>query len=288
MKLHHCLTPVSNFQSFVCDERSRKAAVNMHRLPQQSAFWSMIACVNVSIGYWFPGGLLYTGFIHLVRWQVHPSKCLIKVQLTLPAKGRGAISLPICSAKALPDMSFCSHSTSCHPGSHQCTDPNIPAFTQPACLIRGQTGTQSKHVQAATNPGMDWPSSGPFSFKCNSTLKQIIRGVLFFFQILQLVDYNFYSDHLLSSQSKVASFHCKFLCCVQLFHQHFLFLFQGELITFYYYWKKTPEAASCRAHRRHRRQPVFRRIKTRTASTPVNTPSRPPSSEFCTYIWGLL
>ena len=56
---------------------------------------------------------------------------------------------------------------------------------------------------------------------------------------------------------------------------------QGELITFYYYWKKTPEAASSRAHRRHRRQPVFRRIKTRTASTPVNTPSRPPSSEFC-------
>lgn len=61
-----------------------------------------------------------------------------------------------------------------------------------------------------------------------------------------------------------------------------LIYFQGELITFYYYWKKTPEAASCRAHRRHRRQPVFRRIKTRTASTPVNTPSRPPSSEFCT------
>lgn len=59
---------------------------------------------------------------------------------------------------------------------------------------------------------------------------------------------------------------------------------QGELITFYYYWKKTPEAASSRAHRRHRRQAVFRRIKTRTASTPVNTPSRPPSSEFCK--WG--
>ncbi|XP_072571120.1 arginine-glutamic acid dipeptide repeats protein-like isoform X2 [Paramormyrops kingsleyae] len=54
----------------------------------------------------------------------------------------------------------------------------------------------------------------------------------------------------------------------------------GELITFYYYWKKTPEAAGSRAHRRHRRQPIFRRIKTRTASTPVNTPSRPPSSEF--------
>ncbi|XP_064423858.1 arginine-glutamic acid dipeptide repeats protein isoform X4 [Latimeria chalumnae] len=54
----------------------------------------------------------------------------------------------------------------------------------------------------------------------------------------------------------------------------------GELITFYYHWKKTPEAASSRAHRRHRRQAVFRRIKTRTATTPVNTPSRPPSSEF--------
>ncbi|XP_008945075.1 PREDICTED: arginine-glutamic acid dipeptide repeats protein-like, partial [Merops nubicus] len=59
-----------------------------------------------------------------------------------------------------------------------------------------------------------------------------------------------------------------------------LLYLQGELITFYYYWKKTPEAASSRAHRRHRRQAVFRRIKTRTASTPVNTPSRPPSSEF--------
>uniref|UniRef100_A0A8C5NG35 Arginine-glutamic acid dipeptide repeats protein n=1 Tax=Gouania willdenowi TaxID=441366 RepID=A0A8C5NG35_GOUWI len=54
----------------------------------------------------------------------------------------------------------------------------------------------------------------------------------------------------------------------------------AELIKFYYYWKKTPEAASCRAHRRHRRQPVFRRIKTRTASTPLNAPSRPPASEF--------
>lgn len=61
-------------------------------------------------------------------------------------------------------------------------------------------------------------------------------------------------------------------------------LSQGELITFYYYWKKTPEAASSRAHRRHRRQAVFRRIKTRTASTPVNTPSRPPSSEFCKWV----
>ncbi|KAB0391620.1 hypothetical protein E2I00_004619 [Balaenoptera physalus] len=62
-------------------------------------------------------------------------------------------------------------------------------------------------------------------------------------------------------------------------------VFGGELITFYYYWKKTPEAASSRAHRRHRRQAVFRRIKTRTASTPVNTPSRPPSSEFSSKDW---
>lgn len=69
-------------------------------------------------------------------------------------------------------------------------------------------------------------------------------------------------------------------------HSQLSFCLQGELITFYYYWKKTPEAASSRAHRRHRRQAVFRRIKTRTASTPVNTPSRPPSSEFCK--WGIL
>lgn len=119
-----------------------KTDVNM----QQSAFWSMIACVNVSVGYWFPGGLLCVGFIRPARWQVYPTECLIKVQLTLPAKGRGAISLPICSAKALPDMFFCSHSTSCHPGSHQSTDPNIPAFSEPPCLIQGQTGLQHKHA----------------------------------------------------------------------------------------------------------------------------------------------
>lgn len=141
------------FKSFVC--ANRKAAVNMHRLHQQSASWSMIACVNVSVGYWFPDGLLYAGFIRPARWQVHPSECLIKVQLTLPVKGRGAISLPICSAKALPDMSFCSHSTSCHPGSHQCTDPNIPAFTQPARLIWGQTGTQQTcPASCKSRPGL--------------------------------------------------------------------------------------------------------------------------------------
>ncbi|RLV86203.1 hypothetical protein DV515_00015935 [Chloebia gouldiae] len=69
--------------------------------------------------------------------------------------------------------------------------------------------------------------------------------------------------------------------CIRRFEWQLLHFLNGELITFYYYWKKTPEAASSRAHRRHRRQAVFRRIKTRTASTPVSTPSRPPSSEFC-------
>lgn len=40
-------------------------------------------------------------------WQAgHPCECLIKVQLTLPAKGRGAISLPICSAKLCLTCSF--------------------------------------------------------------------------------------------------------------------------------------------------------------------------------------
>lgn len=153
------------FWGLVYYECGRKAAVNMHRLPQQSAFWSMIVCVNVSVGYWFPGGLLYTGFIRLARWQARPSECLIKLQLTLPVKGRGAISLPICSAKALPDMFFCSHSTSCHPGSHQCTDPNIPAFSEPPRLILGQTGPQHKHAQPTTNPGMDWPAPRPFTVK---------------------------------------------------------------------------------------------------------------------------
>lgn len=153
------------FLGLVFHECGRKAAVNMHRLPQQSAFWSMIACVNVSVGYWFPDGLLYTGFIRPACWQAHPSECLIKVQLTLPVKGRGAISLPICSAKALPDMFFCSHSTSCHPGSHHCTDPNIPAFSESPGLILGQTGPQHKHAQPATNPGMDWPAPWPFTVK---------------------------------------------------------------------------------------------------------------------------
>lgn len=132
-----------------------KAAVKLQWLPQQSAFWSMIACVNVSVGYWFPGGLLCAGFIRLARWQAHPSECLIKVQLTLPAKGRGAISLPICSAKALPNMFFCSYSSACHPGSHQCTDPNTPAFSEPPGLILGRTRLQHKQSRPAWKPGME-------------------------------------------------------------------------------------------------------------------------------------
>lgn len=94
-------------------------------------------------------------FVPLALPRVRPSKCLIKVQLTLPVKGRGAISLPICSAKALADMFFCSYSSCCHPGSHQCTDPNIPALSEPPLLILGQTGPQHKQARPAPKPGMD-------------------------------------------------------------------------------------------------------------------------------------
>ncbi|XP_028262442.1 arginine-glutamic acid dipeptide repeats protein isoform X2 [Parambassis ranga] len=48
----------------------------------------------------------------------------------------------------------------------------------------------------------------------------------------------------------------------------------GELISFYYHWKKTPEAAGTRAYRQQRRQPSSRTAKTRSAAAPVNTPSR--------------
>ncbi|XP_070695637.1 arginine-glutamic acid dipeptide repeats protein isoform X4 [Pempheris klunzingeri] len=48
----------------------------------------------------------------------------------------------------------------------------------------------------------------------------------------------------------------------------------GELITFYYHWKKTPEAAGTRAYRQQRRQPSSRKAKTRSVAAPVNTPSR--------------
>ena len=35
----------------------------------------------------------------------------------------------------------------------------------------------------------------------------------------------------------------------------------GELVEFYYLWKKTPGAIPSRTHRRHRRQSVLRRIR---------------------------
>ncbi|XP_056293221.1 arginine-glutamic acid dipeptide repeats protein isoform X2 [Pseudoliparis swirei] len=47
----------------------------------------------------------------------------------------------------------------------------------------------------------------------------------------------------------------------------------GELITFYYHWKKTPEAAGTRAYRQQRRQPSSRKAKTRSAAVLV-TPSQ--------------
>ncbi|XP_035488736.1 arginine-glutamic acid dipeptide repeats protein isoform X2 [Scophthalmus maximus] len=48
----------------------------------------------------------------------------------------------------------------------------------------------------------------------------------------------------------------------------------GELIIFYYHWKKTPEAAGTRAYRQQRRQPSSRKAKTRSAAASVNTTSR--------------
>ncbi|KAM4588369.1 arginine-glutamic acid dipeptide repeats protein [Odontesthes bonariensis] len=48
----------------------------------------------------------------------------------------------------------------------------------------------------------------------------------------------------------------------------------GELITFYYHWKKTPEAAGTRAYRQQRRQPSSRKAKTRSAPAPDNATSR--------------
>ncbi|XP_006823033.1 uncharacterized protein LOC100368754 [Saccoglossus kowalevskii] len=48
----------------------------------------------------------------------------------------------------------------------------------------------------------------------------------------------------------------------------------SDLVEYYYYWKKTPEAANQRPHRRHRRQNVLRRIR------PGARSSRPASSEF--------
>ncbi|KTG07028.1 hypothetical protein cypCar_00007016, partial [Cyprinus carpio] len=54
----------------------------------------------------------------------------------------------------------------------------------------------------------------------------------------------------------------------------------GELITFYYYWKKTPEAVASRPHRQQRRQPVSRKVKTRNATAAANATSRTSSMEL--------
>ncbi|XP_033104593.1 arginine-glutamic acid dipeptide repeats protein-like [Anneissia japonica] len=48
----------------------------------------------------------------------------------------------------------------------------------------------------------------------------------------------------------------------------------SELVEFYYYWKKTPEAANQRIYRRGRRQSVLRRMKVMTRTI------RQPSSEY--------
>lgn len=63
---------------------------------------------------------------------------------------------------------------------------------------------------------------------------------------------------------------------------------QGELITFYYHWKKTPEAAGTRAYRQQRRQPSSRKAKTRSAAPPVNTPSRNYSGEVSVFLRNVL
>lgn len=49
----------------------------------------------------------------------------------------------------------------------------------------------------------------------------------------------------------------------------------GELVEYYYLWKKTPAAANSRPHRRHRRQTVLRKIRT------PGRPHRPQSNECC-------
>ncbi|XP_052832900.1 arginine-glutamic acid dipeptide repeats protein-like, partial [Octopus bimaculoides] len=46
----------------------------------------------------------------------------------------------------------------------------------------------------------------------------------------------------------------------------------GELVEYYYFWKKTPAGITARPHRRHRRQSGLKRQTTRS--------QRPPSSEF--------
>lgn len=73
------------------------------------------------------------------------------------------------------------------------------------------------------------------------------------------------------------------VCRIEVFYLFKTHLFsQGELITFYYYWKKTPEAVASRPHRQQRRQPVSRKVKTRNATAAANATSRTSSSKCST------
>ena len=47
----------------------------------------------------------------------------------------------------------------------------------------------------------------------------------------------------------------------------------SELVEFYYLWKKTPQAASTRFHRRHRRQTVLRKIRNSPPASGSNAPT---------------
>ncbi|KAK7486143.1 hypothetical protein BaRGS_00022609 [Batillaria attramentaria] len=53
----------------------------------------------------------------------------------------------------------------------------------------------------------------------------------------------------------------------------------GELIEYYYFWKKTPSAVSNRPHRRHRRQGGLKRQNTRSASQPSEYLDQSSASE---------
>ncbi|KAG1686304.1 Arginine-glutamic acid dipeptide repeats protein [Nymphon striatum] len=52
----------------------------------------------------------------------------------------------------------------------------------------------------------------------------------------------------------------------------------GDLVEFYYLWKKTPAASNARPHRRHRRQNVLRRIRTGTRG------NNRPNNDYSTFL----
>lgn len=55
--------------------------------------------------------------------------------------------------------------------------------------------------------------------------------------------------------------------------------YQSDLVEFYYLWKKTPQAATTRPHRRHRRQCVLRRIRATSTTGPAKV-TTPAANEF--------